>query len=201
MNADTIIRVLQIFWALWFVLIGFIFGRPAIAGGNMPWNEYVGIASVSIAVCAFVLTIIQAIITVRHNKLSVTPHLTTWEHRDGAKNHYSIKILNNGIGPALIESFEIEIDGQRVAGDKLEKIENAAFILFSEYPYNLGTGYMAKGYMMTEKECRDFVDITFTGPNVPDKAQVLNTVKRARLLIEYKSIYNRKYKLDTDEEA
>lgn len=201
MIADKIVAVMLILVALWFVLIGFIFGHTAIAGGNMPWNEYVGISSVIIALCAFVLTFTQTIFTVHHNKLSVTPHLTTWENRDAANNRYSIKILNNGIGPALIESFEIEIDGQRVAGDKIEKIENAAYMLFSQYPYSLGTGYMAKGYMMPAEECRDFVDIIFVGPNIPDQAQVLNTVSRARLLIEYKSIYKRKYKLDTDKEA
>lgn len=163
----------------------------------MTWETIAGLSSAVIALCALGLTVWQAKISRQHNRLSVTPHLTTWSHRDSANNRYSVELLNNGIGPALIESFHIQVAGQPIAGEGLESIEKALKILFPQYQYVSAQSYVAKGYMMAEKEVRNLVTITFQGEKMPSPEEVENEIKRTRLLITYKSIYKDDFILDT----
>jgi hypothetical protein len=80
---------------------------------NFNWD--VGQVSTGIiALCALGLTIWQAMLTRRHNRLSVKPYLTIWNDLDQEKHRYWIQLLNNGTGPALIKDFRIEIHGERV---------------------------------------------------------------------------------------
>lgn len=129
----------------------------------MSWEAIAGFSIAIIALCAFGLTIWQARITQKHNKLSVTPHLTTWSHSDAGNNRYAVELLNNGIGPALINSFQIQVDGQFIVGEGTEQMEKALKILFPQYQYNSWQSYVSKGYMMSAKEVRNLVTIQFYG--------------------------------------
>lgn len=163
------------------------------------WEAIAGIASAVIALCALALTLRQAIVARRHNKLSVTPHLTTWSHSDEGNNRYQIDLLNNGIGPARIKSFSIQVDGQVINGEGTEPIEKALKILFPRYSYHSYQAYVANGYMMSEKENRPLVIIQFFGSQVPKSEEVDHATRRARLIIDYESIYGDKHRLDTDD--
>jgi hypothetical protein len=108
-----------------------------------------------------------------------------------------VELLNNGIGPALIQSFRIQIDGQPISGEGMEPIEKALKILFPHYQYISGQSYVSKGYMMAAKETRNLVTIAFQGEKMPRPEELDHAAKRAQLLIEYKSIYDEDFILDT----
>lgn len=163
----------------------------------MSWEAIAGLSSAIIALCAFGLTIWQACITREHNKLSVTPHLTTWTYSDKAKNIYVVELLNNGIGPALIDSFQIQVDDHPIIGEGTEPIEKALKILFPQYQYSSWQSFVSKGYMMSPKETRNLVTIQFHGERLPTPEEVEHATKRARVLVEYESIYRDKSMLDT----
>jgi len=169
-----------------------------VCESKVTWEAIAGFSSVIIAVCALGLTFWQAKITRRHNKLSVTPHLTTWTQSEQVTGRYSVEILNNGIGPALIKSFSVQVDGQPIGGERSEPIEKALKVLFSQYAFQSSQAYMGCGYMMSPKETRALVTIQFLGPRFPKQEEVDQAMKRARLLIEYESIYGSKHVLDTD---
>ena len=164
----------------------------------MTWEAIAGFSSAVIAVCALGFTVWQAAITRRHNKLSVTPHLTTWTQSEQATGRYSVEILNNGIGPALIKSFSVQVDGQPIGGEGSEPIEKALKVLFPQYSFHSSQVYMARGYMMSPKEARSLVTVQFFGERFPGQEEVDHAMKRTRLLIEYESIYGEKRLLDTD---
>lgn len=164
----------------------------------MSWEAIAGFSSVVIAVCALGLTVWQAAITRRHNRLSVTPHLTTWTQSEQVTGRYSVEILNNGIGPALIKSFSVQVDGQPIGGEGPEPIEKALKVLFPQYSFRSSQAYMARGYMMSAKEARSLVAVEFFGERFPRQEEVDHAMKRTRLLIEYESIYGDKRLLDTD---
>lgn len=164
---------------------------------HLSWEAIAGLSSAIIAFCAFWLTVWQAKITRNHNKLSVTPHLTTWSQRDVANCRYSVELLNNGIGPALIESFNIYVDGLLISGEGMESIEKALKILFPQYQFASWQSFVATGYIMAEKEGRNLVTIVFQGEKVPSPVEVDHATKRARLLITYKSIYGDQFILDS----
>ena len=65
-------------------------------------------ASAIIAVCALVLTIYQARLARRHNRLSVRPLLSSFvEQVSGPDARITFSLVNNGLGPALVDSFEV----------------------------------------------------------------------------------------------
>ena len=139
----------------------------------MSWEAIAGFSSAVVAVCALALTVWQAAISRRHNRLSVTPHLTTWTQPEEATGTYSVEILNNGIGPALIQSFSLQVDGQPIAGEGAEPIEKALKVLFPQYAFRSSQAYMARGYMMSPKEARSLVAVQFLGERFPRQAEVL----------------------------
>src|SRR5712672_755633 len=66
-----------------------------------------------IALCALGLTVYQAGIARRHNRLSVRPSLTSFTHRAvGHDARFAVTLENNGLGPAVIDSFEVTLGGQ-----------------------------------------------------------------------------------------
>ena len=168
-------------------------------GEELSWAAIGGLSSAVIALCALGFTIWQGVVARRHNKLSVTPHLTTWNHSDQNKKLYSIELLNNGIGPALIKSFAIQVDRQTINGEGTEPIEKALKILFPGYDYHSYQAYVASGYMMTAKESRPLVNVQFFGAKLPNPDEVNHAIKRSRMIISYESVYGDKFTLDTDD--
>ena len=53
--------------------------------------------------------------------------------------------------------------------------------------------------MMSAKETRNLVTIQFHGEKIPKPEEIEHAKKRARVLIEYESIYKDKSTLDTSE--
>lgn len=68
------------------------------------------------ASAAATFTAYQAVLLRKHNRLSVKPHLCTWTHDDDSDKMYKIYFLlsNNGLGPAIIKSFKVYFDGERL---------------------------------------------------------------------------------------
>lgn len=77
------------------------------------------IAAFVVSVCAIALTIYQAYISRKHNRLSVRPSLSTFIDSDPAPDNaritlVSVKLMNSGLGPAYIKSFEILVGGEAI---------------------------------------------------------------------------------------
>ena len=166
----------------------------------MDWNTVTGISSVLIALCALAYTIWQGKQTRYHNKLSLRPHLTSWTNQDVDKGLYTVELMNNGLGPALIESFTIKVDGKVISGKQTEPIEKGLKILFPNVPYKTHQEYMAKDYSMAAKEKRTILLIQFTEPRSLIKETVEHAFNRADLIIKYKSFYEEKFTYSSEVE-
>ena len=163
---------------------------------NYCWNWFSTNSSNIIAVCALILTIWQAFVTRRHNKLSVVPYLTTWSN-SGDKGLFRVDIINNGIGPALIQTFQVFVDGHEIVGQDLEIIRKALKILFPNYVYNSYNSFLSQGYMMSPKESRCLLEIQFTGNQFPTPEEIEHATKRTKIYIKYESIYKEKLIYDS----
>lgn len=156
----------------------------------------IGVSSVFIAFCAFGVSIWQGVQTRKHNKLSFQPHLTTWTHRDIHKGTYSIDLINNGLGPAIIESFTVNVDGKPISGEGTEHMEKALKIVFSNFNFKSHHSYVSKGYSMAAKERCAIVVVQFTD-QLPSPEFVDHAIDRGELVISYKSFYNDLFNLST----
>ncbi len=89
----------------------------------MKWEVITGISTCVVALCALIFTIWQANQIRKHNRISVTPHITTWTHTDSEKNLLIVEVMNNGIGPAMINSVSLFVDGEQITGEDTEPIK------------------------------------------------------------------------------
>jgi hypothetical protein len=166
----------------------------------LDWDTVTGISSVFIALCALIYTIWQGKKAQRHNILSFRPHLTSWSHRDSDKGVYAVELMNNGLGPALIESFAVLIDGKVISGKQTEPLEKALKILFPNIAYKSHQEFMAKGYSMSAKEKRSIVVIQFADPNSLGPEALEYALNRADLIVKYKSFYEEEFTYSSEEE-
>ncbi|MES9928524.1 MAG: hypothetical protein ABW158_10435 [Candidatus Thiodiazotropha sp. 6PDIVS] len=111
----------------------------------MNWEVITGISSATIALCALAYAVWQGKQAQHHNKLSFRPQLASWSHKNSDKGAYAVELINNGLGPALIESFIVKIDRKIISGEGTEPIEKGLKILFPNDQYHSHEAYMAKG--------------------------------------------------------
>lgn len=155
------------------------------------WETITAIASGFVALCALGLTFYQAHLTRKHNKISVTPRLTSWRGLDTLKNEprLSVTIKNSGIGPAEIRDFAIYVDEQRLSGRHTEPIERALRLLFPAAIYHAHHAFVAPGHFIAAGDSFVLLDVTFHSPRAPTEAELLHAEARTRLVIQYASMY------------
>jgi hypothetical protein len=164
------------------------------------WQVIIGISSSIIALCALIFTIWQGFQARKHNKLSCRPHLTTWTIIKADEGFYSVELVNNGLGPALIEKFILKVDGKIIPGERTEPIKKALKILFPNHNYKSEQSFVSKGYSMAAKDKCNIVTIQFTNPPFPNREFVEHEMNRGDVEIFYKSFYNETFRLSTEEE-
>lgn len=164
------------------------------------------LTSAFIAIAAWALTFYQAVQTKKHNKLSVKPILRIWTDHDLVINHqtglseihYSISLNNIGIGPALIKSFNFYVDNQKIDGARIEPIDKTIGILFpTSTPSVIKKSYLAKDGALSPNGSITIVYLIFPNSTAPTTTVLEHTLKRAKLVIHYQSIYNEEFIFDS----
>jgi len=84
-------------------------------------------AALFVSICALFLTIHQSRATRKHNRLTVKPHLTSFTDRVADPERKGIILVkatlsNNGLGPAIIKSFEPLFDGMPIKASDPEDL-------------------------------------------------------------------------------
>ena len=151
----------------------------------MDTNIIIAIASVFIATCALLFTAWQGWETRKHNRLSVKPFLLS-SGQELIKNdlcHVEFRLVNGGVGPAIIKSFTLLFDDEVVAcnnhrahNDFME--EKLKFfietVFYSMVPSNV---------IKVEK------DVVLWDFKYDPQHQNIKFLDRIEILIEYQSIY------------
>ncbi|WP_131826059.1 hypothetical protein [Salinivibrio kushneri] len=151
-------------------------------------------ASEIIALCALGLTSYQAYISRAHNRLSLKPHLTRFTHRSRQPDHGVLvfEIMNNGVGPAFINSFEILLDGKRV-----QNLDGALQKALGQRQSNSTVATLGDDYAMPAGEKREILILAISLSDGEDLSGIEETLKRFDLIVEYQSVYGERAKLDT----
>ena len=116
------------------------------------------------------------------------------------KGVYAVELMNNGLGPAIIESFTVKIDGKVISGEGTEPIEKGLKILLPNTQYQSHQAYMAKGYSMSAKEKCTILAIQFTESTSLNQETIEHTFNRADLIIKYKSFYEEEFTYSSEDE-
>ena len=132
------------------------------------------------AIAAVVIAVYEARITREHQKASVWPSLS--QYNTGVGGRYTREVENRGLGPAMVRSFEVRVDGavQRSWSDVVEKLTGESK---SDYVYSS----FGRGTVLLPGRSMRLVDI----PWEPLGQRVHREVNQDRLVtrICYCSVY------------
>ncbi len=114
-SKKTIIIIIAIIAIISSILIAYFAYMDAIAIILDGWkpNIVIAVLSLFIAACVLGVTIWQGLQNRKHNRLSVLPLLGMLRISGGI--NYEMKLINRGVGPAIIKNFELLFDGKIVS--------------------------------------------------------------------------------------
>lgn len=121
--------------------------------------------------------------------MSVKPHLSLSTNRSPPEGIYQASIQNNGVGPALIKSFTVYIDGQEAtASEHKRPLENAVLQLNLAIKKH-STVSLVEGSGVSAGEVEKIFDIELHRENLPLTKDILVQLNRLDLKIEYTDLY------------
>jgi hypothetical protein len=156
----------------------------------MSTEFFLGLAGI-IALGAAITTIWQAVLTRKHNRLSVKP-LLRLDRNAIPGERYNITLMNNGFGPAIITSLIISIDDKAVAFESkvdaenaLRKINLGQIKVFTIFPSESFPPNVVQPLFESKDEVKD----------INEAERILRAFDRISFEISYKSIYNEEFHL------
>lgn len=148
-----------------------------------------------IAVCALVFTAYQAYLSRRHNRLSIIPKLTTSTVGKSEESIGSMAVIlaNNGLGPAVINTYLVELDGiPQEFNDSSEVL-----VFMKELVGNIGVDstvtLLNSGHIIAAGESTKVMFISFVDNEGKGSEYVDNLMNRFSLRVSYSSIYGEKF--------
>ena len=149
------------------------------------------ICSVFIATCALIVSLQQTRLAREHNKLSVKPLLSDIMHRGFIEKEFTYDIKNNGLGSAVITSFQLIWDEEEITSSKLfEKIRQSLSVT-DEF----GLGQFGENSTLAKDEVKKLVYIKVRQDVSSDNASERYTaihddlLANLRVHINYQSMY------------
>jgi len=151
----------------------------------MDSSDVIAVCAAFIALSATGVSIWQGYLNRVHFRLSVRPHVTVhWNNTSDGRSIFTM--FNNGLGPAIIRSFSIEINGQ--------EIKDSGSGIIYEALKSLGVGALeCKSFVPSEGEAYA-VNSQLVLMDLYDLGEKHEKVKAALALMKFKiaytSIYN-----------
>jgi len=169
---------------------------PCPCSKDTPNQNIITIAAAFIALVALAVAIWQGFLLRRHNRLSISPKLGFKLDISKEEPEYGLLLRNNGVGPAIIEKFQLYVDGKLIEDDGHGGWKNAFKAL--EIPM-LEYGWWDKGQVMASEERLLLLGIM--KHNLKDKriADFRESFNRMNIVIEYSSVYEEKFSINKND--
>lgn len=159
------------------------------------YEFYIAFASIIVSILAFIISIWSGLETRRYNRLSTTPSLqfrlnTAWDQNVG------IKILNLGIGPAIITRVELLFNNEILypSNSRIKNMPELLEAMNINHPWVIYEIPGTEFYFPAEAE---FELLVANNKKIPEEAKkrFLESLSKTTIKIWYKSIYGKKYNL------
>ncbi len=154
--------------------------------------------SVVISICALLLTMYQAWATRKHNRLSVQPRLSTQSQieRDVTEERI-IRVIatlsNSGLGPAIIKSFEILVNGKPYLINEQSEIESLIARNITGHIVELRTGFFRKNHTFSKDATTELLNLKIRNAT----ESTLEEIKMFHIRVTYESAYGESFLYDS----
>ncbi|MET0013052.1 MAG: hypothetical protein ABW088_05310 [Sedimenticola sp.] len=159
------------------------------------WNFIGCYVSEIIALCAFGIAVWQGYVIRAHNKISVRPHIIVEPIVQWNEPQVQILLENVGIGPAMIKSYKVLLDGEEVDLSVKTALTNMISALdIPEISYG-GGKVLSNNDAIRQGKTETALSIT-TKEEYDDKfdnSGAHKELERVQILIEYESLYGKSF--------
>jgi len=159
-----------------------------------------------ISICALFLTISQAKATRKHNRLTVRPHLATYTDNSASPEHAGIRIIevritNSGLGPAIIKTFELLLDGVPIKADEPDDLfPVVAKIIPARLMDDVSHIMVLRpGHVMAKDEVVTIAHLEIVPTIHDDPAALKQALDRFHIRVSYESGYEESFTYDSRE--
>ncbi|MBA3037825.1 MAG: hypothetical protein FP814_15205 [Desulfobacterium sp.] len=152
-----------------------------------------------IATCALLFTAFQAYCARKHNTLSVKPHLalSVSTTKEADASIFSSKLVNNGLGPAVIKKSNYLFDESHIknAFETHEYLKNT----LKEQEFRLSASVIFEGQHIPAGESIILLEIRVpVNENLNEddiEDDIKDTLSKFSIGVQYESIYGKKFEL------
>lgn len=161
------------------------------------------IAAILVSACALFLTIYQAMAARKHNRITVRPHLTTFidKHSSPDSRRVDVTLSNNGLGPAVIKSFEPLFNGSPTGATDSKSLEHfvADNLGLQIHPSPSYFSFLNPGYIMAaDSEMKIASFAVVMSLSMKDEA-IQSALSQFEIRITYQSLYEEDFVYDSRE--
>jgi hypothetical protein len=161
-------------------------------------------AALLVSICALFLTINQSMATRKHNRLTVKPHLTSFTEirpdpeRQGIMT-VKATLSNNGLGPAIVKTFEPLLDGVPInfskPGDIFPIVEKVLPLrLIADECY---FAVLHQNYVLAKDAVLAVATISYAQTVHDDPAAIQDALNRFHIRVSYESAYGESFAYDS----
>lgn len=165
-------------------------------------DKLFGLTAMLISLVTLIIFVRQTNIMDKQSRLSALPYLMV-EQSTSPKNHkIQFSLVNQGVGPAIIESRKIRVDGKEYNQDFYEFMTQSVPELDTIEPFNWSSIYKGQAIPANGR-----VVMVAIGENRKEFEVFLSTLEKLQsnndfyFEITYASIYGDRWKLSTDSEV
>jgi hypothetical protein len=119
--------------------------------------------------------------------MSVKPYLSIVTYKNPPK--YTVTLENNGLGPAVIDSFKVYFDGNELIDDENHNSVNVAANRLELTIVSGSCVSFASGYAFKASNKVDFFEITLNENNLPTPKYIKDELARINIVLEYSDIF------------
>ena len=160
-----------------------------MTSGKPHADRIISITAVLIAFCSLILTLYSGYWTRYHNRLSVLPRLYFFASRTEQDPQVGISLSNSGLGPAIIQSWIISVDGQ-VVGEHKMGWDSA----LQKLGLSFGKGIHYSSFGVLEAGKQEFIfsinQEQWKNLGTQDREAFNKAMKRIKVTIDYESVYD-----------
>ena len=153
-------------------------------------SDLIAAGSLVTAGCAVFISVWQAVISRRHNKLSVKPHIEAIVRT--SDEDVQIEIENGGLGPAIVESIVVSVGKQHIQIKTQSDLYNIIGLLFSPCPPKdlRIASYVPGQYTSIAPGCKlTLLDIKYNKKSETLKEELIAQLFSSSITVRYRCMY------------
>ncbi len=156
----------------------------------------VNIAATTIALAALGLSIYEGRLSRHHDRLSVRPLLDASLRMSPAFERFSLMVVNNGLGPAVVKKWTLLLDKKPYREQGIENWEQLTEKLGLAGPVNYG--YFKPGSILATGQCEELVGYPVGAYSKERADQFRAALVRLTICLQYESMYEEKFTFEFD---